>query len=157
MSRSRAVLDLLAARQAARQSRDRPWAQPQPSSSGIRNRPALPVSSTSTSTGKSQPVPCIRSGKAALQTSSSPKVQSRPFHRQAVPIAVSPKSETRSVLDRLQARRDRLAAAARPTSDKASITPGTTKETWATIRQRHGTQRKVGASHKKQGKLPTHQ
>ena len=120
MSRSRVVLDLLSARGAARQSRERPWVQSQPSSSGIRNRPALPVSSSS---GKSQPVHCVRSGKAAPQSLSSvPKVPSRPFHRQSVQIAVSPKSGARSILDRLQARKDRLAPVAAPSSDKASIT-----------------------------------
>ncbi|KAI4172253.1 MAG: hypothetical protein LQ343_003688 [Gyalolechia ehrenbergii] len=152
MSRSRVVLDLLSARAAARQSRERPWAPSQPGSLGIRNRPALP-SSLSTSTGKSQPAHCIRSGKAALQpTSSSPKVQSRPLHTQPVQIAPSPKSRAKSVMDRLQARRERLATTARPTLDKASVTPGTTTETWMTLRQRHDSHRRVGASHEKQAR-----
>ncbi|KAL8825388.1 MAG: hypothetical protein Q9170_007812 [Blastenia crenularia] len=153
MSRSRVVLDLLSARRAARELRERPWAtvNPQPRPSGIRTRPAMPVSSTSSD--KPRLAHCIRSGKAALQSSSSsPKVQSQPFHCQRVPIAVAPTSGARSILDRLQARRDRLATAARPTSDKASIIPGPTKETWTTVRQRHVSPPVVGASHEKQAR-----
>lgn len=44
----------LAGRRAARQSYERPWVQPQTSSSCIRNRPALP----------SSPSPSVRAGKA---------------------------------------------------------------------------------------------
>ncbi|KAL8808050.1 MAG: hypothetical protein Q9182_000328 [Xanthomendoza sp. 2 TL-2023] len=131
MSRARVVLNLLAARQSARQTGEHTWAPSQPSSR-IRNRPALHTSSVSTSTGKSQPV----------------KVQSRPSHRQHLPLA-APATSTlgaRSVLDRLQARRERLAAA-RSTSDEASK-PGKL-ETWATIRQRHATRPNVGASSEK--------
>ncbi|KAL8681679.1 MAG: hypothetical protein Q9186_002196 [Xanthomendoza sp. 1 TL-2023] len=130
MSRARVVLNLLAARQAARQSGEHVWAPSQPSSR-IRNRPALHTSSLSTSTGRSQPV----------------KVQSRPSLRQRLPLAApaTSTSEASSVLDRLQARRERLAAA-RSSSDKASK-PGKL-ETWATIRQRHATPN-VGASHGK--------
>ncbi|KAL9025171.1 MAG: hypothetical protein Q9196_005962 [Gyalolechia fulgens] len=152
MSRSKVVLDLLSARAAARQSREKPWAPSQPGAHGIRNRPALP-SSLSTSAGMSQPAHCIRSGKSALQSkSSSPKVQSRPLHTQPVQIAPSPKSRAKSIMDRLQARRDRLATTARPTLDKASVTPGTTTETWMTVRQRHDPHRRVGASHEKQAR-----
>ncbi|KAL8811517.1 MAG: hypothetical protein Q9223_004078 [Gallowayella weberi] len=131
MSRPRVVLNVFAARQSARQPGGT-WA-PSQLSSRIRNRPALHTSSVSTSTGKSQPV----------------KVQSRPSHRQHLPLAApaTSTSEARSVLDRLQVRRERLAAA-RSTSDEAS--KPRKLETWATIRQRHATRPNVGASSEKQ-------
>ncbi|KAL9038295.1 MAG: hypothetical protein Q9180_003224 [Flavoplaca navasiana] len=119
MSRSRVVLDLLAARQAARQTGEL-QAKSQPIS--MRNRPPL-------------------------QQSSSPKVQSQPFQRQvlstAAPIVKS--SGAKSVLERLQARKERLAAAS--SSDKASI-PGN-HERWTAIRQRHATRTTGGASSEK--------
>ncbi|KAL8787577.1 MAG: hypothetical protein Q9213_002139 [Squamulea squamosa] len=123
MLRSRIVIDLLSARQAARQSGEQSWAKSQPSSR-IRNRPAL-------------------------QSSSSPKVQSRPFHRQEVSTA-APRISTsgaQSVIARLQARRERLAAAC-SSPDKASI-PGK-RETWTSIRQRHATRPYGGALSEKQ-------
>ena len=121
MSRSRVVLDLLAARQAARQTGEL-QAKSQPIS--MRNRPPL-------------------------QQSSSPKVQSQPLQRQvlstAAPIVKS--SGAKSVLERLQARKERLAAGS--SSDKASI-PGN-RERWTAIRQRHATRTTGGASSEKQG------
>ncbi|KAL8767039.1 MAG: hypothetical protein Q9209_006333 [Squamulea sp. 1 TL-2023] len=123
MLRSRVVIDLLAARQAARQSGEQSWAKSQPSTR-IRNRPAL-------------------------QSSSSPKVQSRPFQRQDLSTA-APRISTlgaQSVIARLQARRERLATAC-PSSDKASI-PGK-RESWASIRQRHATRPYGGALSEKQ-------
>ncbi|KAL8932792.1 MAG: hypothetical protein Q9216_006674 [Gyalolechia sp. 2 TL-2023] len=155
MSRARVVLDLLAARTAARQSREKPWAASQPGPHGIRNRPAMPSSSSSLSTGKSQPARSIRSGKAALlatSSSSSPKVPSRPLPRQAVQIARSPNTRAKSIMDRLQARRDRLAGAAGPTLKASGVTPGTTTETWRALRQRHDSHPSVGASHEKQAR-----
>ncbi|KAL9634656.1 MAG: hypothetical protein Q9204_002904 [Flavoplaca sp. TL-2023a] len=119
MSRSRVVLDLLAARQAARQTGEL-QAKSQPIS--MRNRPPL-------------------------QQSSSPKVQSQPFQRQVLSTAapiVKP-SGAKSVLERLQARKERLAAAS--SSDKASI-PGN-HERWTAIRQRHATRTTGGASSEK--------
>ncbi|KAL8992866.1 MAG: hypothetical protein Q9169_006774 [Polycauliona sp. 2 TL-2023] len=118
MRRSRVVLDLLAARQAARQTGERPiQAQSQPITS-IRNRPALHMSS-------------------------SPKVQSRPFHTAAPRITTS---GAQSIIARLEARKERLAKAA-SSSDKASI-PGN-RETWTTLRQRHATRPSGGASSEK--------
>ncbi|CAO1601011.1 hypothetical protein XANCAGTX0491_004679 [Xanthoria calcicola] len=119
MLRPRVVLDL-AARQAARQSGELK-AQSQPPR--IRNRPAL-------------------------HTSSSPKVQSRPFHRQDVSTA-APRITTsgaQSIMARLQARKERLAAAC-SSSDKASIPDK--RERWATVRQRHATRPSGGASSEK--------
>ncbi|KAL8919870.1 MAG: hypothetical protein Q9172_004775 [Xanthocarpia lactea] len=124
MFRSRVVLNLLAARQAARQSGEQSRATSQPSTR-IRNRPAL-------------------------QTSSSPKVLSQPSLRQEKPTA-APRlltSGAQSVVDRLQARRERLATAAAPSSDKASI-PGKS-ETRTTVRQRRDTRPSGGASSEKQ-------
>ena len=124
MSRSRVVLDLLAARQAARQTGEL-QAKSQPIS--MRNRPPL-------------------------QQSSSPKVQSQPFQRQVLSTAapiVKP-SGAKSVLERLQARKERLAAAS--SSDKASI-PGN-HERWTAIRQRHATRTTGGACSEKPGEHP---
>ena len=128
MFRSRVVLTLLAARQAARQSGEQSRAKSQPCTR-IRNRPAL-------------------------QTSSSPKVLSQPSLRQDKPTA-APRlltSEAQSVVDRLQARRVRLATAAGPSSDNASISGKS--ETRTTVRQRRDTRPSGGASSEKQGKLP---
>lgn len=138
MSRARVVLNLLAARQAARQTGEHTWAPSQPSSR-IRNRPAMHTSSIATSTGKSQPV----------------KVQSRPFHPQRLPHAAPAiqTSEARSILNRLQARRERLATT-RSTSHQASIPAK--HETWTTVRQRHATRPRTGASSEKQGKHLLH-
>ncbi|KAL8733326.1 MAG: hypothetical protein Q9166_002150 [cf. Caloplaca sp. 2 TL-2023] len=88
--------------------------------------------------------------RPALQTSSSssPKVQSRPFHQQVMPTAAPSTSEARSVMNRLQARRERLAAAASHTSEASR--PGNKRETWATVRQRHATRPTGGASSEKQ-------
>ncbi|KAL8668437.1 MAG: hypothetical protein Q9168_006934 [Polycauliona sp. 1 TL-2023] len=123
MHRSRVVLDLLAARQAARQT----------------GGPQLQA--------KSQPITSIRN-RPALHTSSSPKVQSRPFHRQDVPTTAPTvkTSGAQSILARLQARKERLAAAA-SSSDKASI-PGN-HETRTTLRQRRATRPTGGASSEK--------
>ncbi|KAI4269759.1 MAG: hypothetical protein L6R38_007347 [Xanthoria sp. 2 TBL-2021] len=124
MLRSRVVLDLLAARQAARQTGEQQLQ------------------------AKSQPITRIRN-RPALHTSSSPKVQSRPFHRQDVSTAaprITTSGASSVILARLQARKERLAAAC-SSSDKASI-PGK-RETWATVRQRHATRPSGGASSKK--------
>lgn len=126
MLRSRVVLDLLAARQAARQTGEQQLQ------------------------AKSQPITRIRN-RPALHTSSSPKVQSRPFHRQDVSTAaprITTSGASSVILARLQARKERLAAAC-SSSDKASI-PGK-RETWATVRQRHATRPSGGASSKKPG------
>lgn len=126
MLRSRVVLDLLAARQAARQTGEQQLQ------------------------AKSQPITRIRN-RPALHTSSSPKVQSRPFHRQDVSTAaprITTSGASSVILARLQARKERLAAAC-SSSDKASIPDK--RETWATVRQRHATRPSGGASSKKPG------
>ncbi|KAI4184043.1 MAG: hypothetical protein LQ346_006188 [Caloplaca aetnensis] len=103
-SRSRAVLDKLAARAALQSS------QP---AAGIRNRPAMPTitssARSSASTGRSQPVLSIRSQKAALQA------------RQAVPTSGPTdelRAKARSLCEAAQARRDRQATAAAPVTVK---------------------------------------
>lgn len=123
MSRTQEVL--AAVREAVRQSRARPWVpldnyQP---TSGIRTRPAMPISSTSTSSGTSQPAHRIRSPKAALQP------------RQVVPTPAPTDPlilAAREIKARLQARRDRLAAAADPRSVQAKVV-----ETCVTVRRPH--------------------
>ncbi|KAL8638702.1 MAG: hypothetical protein Q9226_008969, partial [Calogaya cf. arnoldii] len=117
MLRSRVVLDLLAARRAALQNGE------------------LAIKATS------QP---------SRITSSSPKVQSRPFHRQEMSTAaprITTSGAPSAILARLQARKERLAAAC-SSSDKASI-PGKPHERWTTVRQRHATRPSGGASSEK--------
>ncbi|KAL8982504.1 MAG: hypothetical protein Q9177_005253, partial [Variospora cf. flavescens] len=122
MSRSQEVL--AATREAVRQSRARPWVQfsTQPTS-GIRTRPAMPTSSTSTSSGTSQPAHRIRSQKAALQP------------RQVVPTpapSVLYRLAARSVRKGVQAAKDRRAAAADPCTVQAKVV-----EACQTVRSRH--------------------
>ncbi|KAI4183737.1 MAG: hypothetical protein LQ348_004641 [Seirophora lacunosa] len=83
----------------------------------------MPISSTSTSSGTSQPAHRIRSPKAALQP------------RQVVPTPAPTDPlilAAHSIKARLQARRDRLAAAADPRSVQAKVV-----ETCATVRRPH--------------------
>lgn len=133
MSRSRAVLDKLAARAAPQVS------QP---AAGIRNRPAMPItssSSLSSSTGRSQPTLSIRSQKAALQRQVVPT--SRPTDELI--------SNARHVRDRLQARLgSRAPAAASISVKKAKVV-----ETCGAVRRPH-VSRQDSASLQKQGKPP---
>lgn len=133
-SRSRAVLDKLAARAALQSS------QP---AAGIRNRPAMPTitssARSSASTGRSQPVLSIRSQKAALQA------------RQAVPTSGPTdelRAKARSLCEAAQARRDRQATAAAPvTVKKAEVVV----EACGVGRKPHSS-REDSASLQKQGK-----
>ncbi|KAL9604937.1 MAG: hypothetical protein Q9219_000125 [cf. Caloplaca sp. 3 TL-2023] len=157
MSRSKVVMELLAARAAARQS---PQLFRYPEPAGNANFFYLVIRRQVTAYS---PHPSSEGGSAIIShldiRGQATACFMHPFGEDgsAFLIAKGPATAFSATIgaDRCvtnvkgQARRDRLATAAAPALDKASITPGTNQETWMAIRQRHVTPRKVAGSYER--------
>ncbi|KAL8700540.1 MAG: hypothetical protein Q9201_005391 [Fulgogasparrea decipioides] len=142
MFRSKVVLDRLAARAAARQSRGQQSQAPSQPSSGIRNRPALQPSSASSLSSRPQLVTSDRPRKAAPQhpTNSSLTDRSQPVtstRPRKTALQSRSTSSASSVMCRLQVRRERLAASRSQPVDIANRP--VVLETWVSRRQRLAT------------------